>query len=1341
MKSFSHQRTRTRGLCLEVVQLEDRNTPSSGIEYPIGMPISPYGSPTPDGLLTPPAIRQAYGFNSLLDFGGQSADGTGQTIAIVDAYNTPTITSDLQSFDNYFGIAAPPSFKIVNQNGGSSLPGTDPNDDWPGETSLDVEYAHAMAPGANIILVEADSAADTDLYTAARTAAGEPGVSVITDSWGGGESSSDVSSNSNWTTPTGHQGVTFLFSAGDSGVVSYPSSSPNVLSVGATDLYLNGSGGYGSETGWYYPDSSGGGGGGGGKSQYESIPSFQAGIPSVASVVGTTRGTPDVSIVGGDQTPVAVYNTYDNPPSDPWEGVYGTSASSPMWAGIIAIINQGRVANGSTTLDGPSQTLPKLYALYNNPTTYAADFHDINDPSGGANYYGNKTGPGYDLLTGIGSPIVNKLVPDMVGSALKTTLVATPNNLPTGGEVTLTLTLTGGTAAPTGTVDFTVGARDLGTAPVVNGVATLMTSAFGKGTSTVTGTYSGDINYPSSSATTTVTFGIGGSTTTVTGPITTVTYGQSVPLTVDITGIGTSTPTGSVDVMYGTTDLGSTQLVGGMATVSVTQLPAGTITFTVTYSGDTNYSMSSGTVVVTVNPAPLQVTANSLTFVYGGVATLPALTFGPPVGLQYSDTAQTVLSGALTTTATPTSGVGTYTINQGSLISSSNYTLTFVSANLTITAASLTVTLDNESFVYGGTFPKLTYEPPVGLVNGDTAAALLNGVVTTTATSTSGVGDYPITVMTQGGPAGLNNYTLTVVPATLTITPAPLTITADSQSLVYGGTFPQLTYESPVGLVNGDIAAAVLIGSLSTPATPTSGVGSYPITQGALSAGANYTLKVVPATLTITPAPLTVVANSQKVVYGSFPSTLTYVPEGLVNGDTATSALTGQLATTATQNSNVGTYPITAGTLAATSNYTLTIEPAKLTITPAKLTITANNVEIQNDGAVPTLTYTVSGLVNGNFASVVSGVVLSTPTTSFTPVGVYPITVSGGKATNYTLTDVGGTLTITASSRLVGTSQYVVGSNDGSGTAIVYNADGSVATTITPFPGFTGAIRAVVADFSGNGTPDYIFGTGPGTLAQVLVLNGQTLQPLFSVLPFQGFTGGVFVAAGDIAGNGTGDDLVVTPDQGGGPRVEIYQYGDGTPIANFYGINDPNFRGGARAALGDLTHDGHADLVVAAGYGGGARISVYSGAALAQGQLVHPIGDFFAFPNVIRNGVYVAIGDVNGDGYGDIIVGAGPGGGPNVEVLSGYTLLTQGAVAAIANPIANFIAGDPNNRDGVTVAAKDIVGSGNADVVTGEGGGGSLVAVYGGSSLAAGNLNPLYTVDPFQGSLGGVYVG
>jgi hypothetical protein len=254
---------------------------------------------------------------------------------------------------------------------------------------------------------------------------------------------------------------------------------------------------------------------------------------------------------------------------------------------------------------------------------------------------------------------------------------------------------------------------------------------------------------------------------------------------------------------------------------------------------------------------------------------------------------------------------------------------------------------------------------------------------------------------------------------------------------------------------------------------------------------------------------------------------------------------------------------------------------------------------------------------------------------------------------------------------------------------------------------------------------------------------GVTLVAAFD--PFGGdFSGGGFVAAADIDGDGRAE-FVVTPDQGGGPRVSIFSLADGaaTLRANFFGIDDPAFRGGASAALGDVNGDGTPDLAVAAGYLGGPRTALFDGTTLF-GTPARLVGDFFAFPGpdaaTLRNGVFVAAGDVDGDGRADLVAGGGPGGGPRVLALSGADLIGGN----LANPtaLANFFAGNPDNRGGVRVAVKDLDGDPRADLVVGDGdGAGSRVTGYYGKAFADGAAPEAFGFDAFPGLSGGVFVG
>jgi subtilase family serine protease len=418
---------------LELEPLEDRVLLSgTGLASPTFiLELSPSGQPyqfaSPTGGYTPQQIQQAYGINQLY---GTVGNGAGQTIAIVDAYNDPDIIPDANAFSKQFNlpqfnISGGPTLTVLNQTGGTALPGTDPagpsqTGDWETEESLDVEWAHSIAPGANIILFEANSASDSDLYTAVQTAAASPGVSVVSMSFGSPETSSDLSLDSIFTTPAGHQGVTFLASSGDQGsyvpntttvAVNSPAVSPNVIGVGGTSLTLNAAGDYLGETAWGNGVNSGTqGGSGGGISLYEPEPAYQESVQQTGF-----RTVPDVAFDADPNTGVDIYDSYDFGAATPWTVIGGTSLAAPSWAGLIAIADEGRVNEGEPTLDGPTQTLPALYSLYQaNP----GFFHDITSGSNGA----YSAGPGYDEVTGLGTPVANLLIPALIGLQVQDTL-------------------------------------------------------------------------------------------------------------------------------------------------------------------------------------------------------------------------------------------------------------------------------------------------------------------------------------------------------------------------------------------------------------------------------------------------------------------------------------------------------------------------------------------------------------------------------------------------------------------------------------------------------------------------------------------------------------------------------------------------------------------------------------------------------------------------------------------------------------------------------------------------------------------------------------------------------
>lgn len=289
-----------------IERLEDRRLlDASPIAHPtfiINNPggVGPLQSSAPVGF-TPAQIQKVYGIDSLLASGN---NGAGQTVAIVDAYDDPNIASDLSAFSAEFNLPqmneGGPTFTKVNEFGEPSpLPSASGTSGWSVEESLDVEWVHSIAPQANIILVEANSPSNTDLIVnGVANAAKLPGVSAVSMSWGASEFSGETGYDSIFQTPSGHNGVTFLASTGDSGAPGgYPAYSPNVVAVGGTTLNIDSSGNYISESGWS--------GSGGGTSVYEAQPSYQSGLPY------SGRSIPDVSFDANPNTGVAVCDSYD----------------------------------------------------------------------------------------------------------------------------------------------------------------------------------------------------------------------------------------------------------------------------------------------------------------------------------------------------------------------------------------------------------------------------------------------------------------------------------------------------------------------------------------------------------------------------------------------------------------------------------------------------------------------------------------------------------------------------------------------------------------------------------------------------------------------------------------------------------------------------------------------------------------------------------------------------------------------------------------------------------------------------------------------------------------------
>ena len=325
---------------------------------------------------------------------------------------------------------------------------------------------------------------------------------------------------------------------------------------------------------------------------------------------------------------------------------------------------------------------------------------------------------------------------------------------------------------------------------------------------------------------------------------------------------------------------------------------------------------------------------------------------------------------------------------------------------------------------------------------------------------------------------------------------------------------------------------------------------------------------------------------------------------------------------------------------------------------------------------------------------------------------------------------------------------YAPGSNSLAQNLLVYDS------------GFLGGVRVASGDLTGDGIPDIIAGTGSGA-AHVKVFDGATGQlipgPLGSFLVYPGpgntpqdpnsdyyrlaFQGGIFVASGDVDGDGR-DDLITAADAGAGPHVKVYSGATGAMLRSFWAF-DPGFQGGVRIATGDLDGDGKADIICGSGVGA-AHVRIYSGAtgSLLPGAL----GSFLIYPGhsgdpadptsdyyrlAFQGGIFVASGDVDDDGRDDLITGADAGGGPHVKVYSGLS-------GATLVPLASFWAYDQSFAGGVRVSAGDVNGDGRADIITGTGIGAAQARAFNLTDFAHPAM--LDDLTAYDGATGGVYV-
>jgi subtilase family serine protease len=677
--------------------------------------------------LAPDDMATIYDLSALYKAG---YDGTGQKLVI--AGQTDIDLADIRGFRSTFGLAAKdPQLVLYGPD-----PGVSPDDQV--ESDLDLEWSGAVARNAAIIFVYSQ-----DVFESVQYAIDQNLAPVISLSYG--ECEFGVSASSRAVVQQANaEGITWMTSSGDSGAagcdwggpqtaqygpaVTYPADMPEITAVGGAEFNESGSAGWstqnsaawGSATGYLpekaWNDTSLGGGiwaSGGGASVVFPKPWWQAG-PGVPS--DNARDVPDISL-----TASGAHDGYLIYLSGGVMSVGGTSASSPSFAGIVAIINQYVVAKGAQAKPGLGNINPTLYSLAQNTTGI---IHDITvgdnivpcaSKSVGCatGSFGYKAGAGYDLVTGLGSVDAYNLVtrwaslPVSIGTAM--TLTASPASIAQSANTQLTAKITAVTGAnpPTGSVAFAAGGASLGSAAAIVSGATSTAVLTVKGTSLTTGSEAitasyaptGNFNISTAATTVTVTATPVATKTVATASAASVASAGTAQLTATVTpASGSVPPTGSVSFSAGTSVLGTATLgapasASGGATavlsVSASKLAMGANSITASYAGAGGFTSSVSTAITVTVAAPL-------------VATTASLAANPASIAQSASTVLTVTvkaaSGSTAPTGSATFSAGNTTLGAAKLAGSGGT----VTATLTVSGGSLAGGSNGVTATYGG---------------------------------------------------------------------------------------------------------------------------------------------------------------------------------------------------------------------------------------------------------------------------------------------------------------------------------------------------------------------------------------------------------------------------------------------------------------------------------------------------------------------------------------------------------------------------------------------------------------------------------------------------------------
>ena len=759
-----------------------------------------------------------------------------------------------------------------------------------------------------------------------------------------------------------------------------------------------------------------------------------------------------------------------------------------------------------------------------------------------------------------------------------------------------------------------------------------------------------------------------------------------------------------------------------------------------------NYAISLVRGTLAIGQQPLTISASNASKIFGD----PNPQFSVAVsGLANGDTNASIVGLGATTAAGSRSPVGSYPIQPTG--TNPNYAISYIPASLTVGKRDLIVSGGRFSSTYGSDPGQVSYVVD-GLVAPDTTAVIDNLGAFTLVDSLTDVGEYPTQVT---GSTTDSNYNLILQNGTIVVNPAPLYFQAENASKVYGANVPNLSVKV-TGWLNGDDPTQVSGVSVDTLALGSSPVGKYSLEPRGDSLDPNYTPVYVGGQLTVTKAPLVVLAQNAVKTYGQGnPAFSPASVVGLVNGD-AEASLGYWAKTTATVFSPAGTYSLVP--TIANPNYEPSFQSGILEILPAPLTIMAKDATRGYGQSNPAFEVKVSGLVGVDTIASIKGLGATTVATNLSPIGTYSI-VPKGTNSNYQINYVPATLEITPAVLVIAAkaqTKYYGDPNPIFSTIVSGLVNGDKESDIQGLGAYstnlTGGNAGLYPIYPTGSNPNYIVNLVPSTLTVnpaplYIIADNKTVVRNVDSMPAltwhaEGFKNGDTAAilpgkpllqtiatpaselgtyAIDVSWNVSAVNYSIVGAPGvftvapvtktvipvGSTPVIVPAVIPGTGLLVYGSDNKliatlnpyPGYRGPISTVVADLDGDGVMDITTAPGAGYAPLVKSYSGRTLGQ------IGSFAAYATNFMGGVTLSIGDLTGDGKKEIITGTGQGSAPHVK-----------AFTSNGSTVASFFAYDQNFTRGVNVCVGDVNGDAKSEIITSpNAGGGPNVKVFGGN--------------------------